>query len=94
MSRFYFNLGNGAEFAGDRRGVCRFLISISPGDRQPVDVMAGNLLMGDMNSALFIEIEDEQHQPVETVFFEDVVKLKDERGERQPRVAIGSDRPN
>lgn len=56
--------------------------------------MAGNLLMGDMNSALFIEIEDEQHQPVETVFFEDVVKLKDERGERQPRVAIGSDRPN
>ena len=80
MSRFYFNLCNGAEFAEDLEGI--ELPDYAAARRKAVEslrgVMSGDLLMGDLNTASFIEIEDEQHELVETVSFADVVSLRSE----------------
>ena len=85
MPRFYFHLCNGAEFVEDEEGVDR------PGPdaayQKAVEslrgVMAGDLLGGDLNTASFIEIEDAQHELIETVSFADVVQLRNERHVRQ-----------
>ena len=90
MPRFYFNLCNGAEFAEDPEGV--ELADYAAARRKAVDslrgVMAGDLLMGDLNTASFIEIEDEQRELIETVSFAEVVRLRDEphtrNGGKQP----------
>ena len=41
------------------------------------------LLNGEVNTASFIEVEDEKHEMIETVSFADVVKLRNERHSRQ-----------
>jgi len=80
VPRFYFNLCNGAEFAEDPEGIeladyaaarCKAIESLR-------GVMSGDLLMGDLNTASFIEIEDDQHELIETVSFADVVSLRNE----------------
>ena len=80
MPHFYFNLCNGAEFAEDPEGV--ELADYAAARRKAVEslrgVMSGDLLMGDLNTASFIEIEDDQHELIETVTFADVVTLRDE----------------
>lgn len=80
MQRFYFNLCNGAEFTEDEEGM--ELANNAAAHAKAVaslrDVMAGDLLTGDLNTASFIEIEDDQHELIETVSFVDVVKLRDE----------------
>jgi hypothetical protein len=80
VPRFYFNLCNGAEFAEDPEGMV--LEDYAAARRKAVEslrgVMSGDLLMGDLNTASFIEIEDEQHELVETVSFADVVSLRNE----------------
>jgi len=80
VPRFYFNLCNGAEFAEDPEGV--ELPDYAAARRKAVenlrDVVSGDVLMGDLNTASFIEIEDEQHELVETVSFADVVILRNE----------------
>ena len=92
VPRFYFNLCNGAEFAEDEEGA--ELQDHAAAYRKAVDglrgVMAGDLLAGDLNTASFIEIENEQHELITTVSFADVVKLRKEafRG----RDAQGRDR--
>ena len=67
MPRFYFNLCNGAEFAEDLEGV--ELADYAAARRTAVEslrgVMSGDVLMGDLNTASFIEIEDEQHELIE-----------------------------
>lgn len=84
MARFYFNLCNGAEFAEDQEGM--ELPDAAAAHRRAVDslrgVMASDLLMGDLNTASFIEIEDDAHNLIETVSFEEVVKLRNEAHER------------
>jgi hypothetical protein len=80
VPRFYFNLCNGAEFAEDEEGL--ELADYAAARRKAVEslrgVMAGDLLMGDLNTASFIEIEDEKHELIETVSFSEVVSLRDE----------------
>jgi len=80
VPRFYFNLCNGAEFAEDLEEI--ELADYAAARRKAVEslrgVMSGDLLMGDLNTASFIEIEDDQHELIETVSFADVVRLRNE----------------
>lgn len=80
MPRFYFNLCNGAEFAEDLEGL--ELANCAAARTKAVEslrgVMSGDLLMGELNTASFIEIEDENHEFIETVSFADVVSLRNE----------------
>lgn len=80
VPRFYFNLCNGAEFTEDEEGV--ELADDAAARGKAVEslrgVMAGDLPMGDLNTASFIEIEDERRELIETVSFADVVNLRDE----------------
>lgn len=91
MPRFYFNLCNGAEFTEDAEGT--ELADHAAAHRRAIDslrgVMAGDLLMGDLNTASFIEIEDEQRDLIETVSFSEVVNLRDE-----PHVRNGAELPD
>lgn len=79
MPRFYFNLCNGAEFAEDEEGL--ELADYAAARRKAVEslrgVMAGDLLMGDLNTASFIEIEDDNRELIETVSFAEVVNLRE-----------------
>jgi hypothetical protein len=45
--------------------------------------MSGDLLKGDVNTASFIEVEDENHELIETVSFADVVSLRNEAHRRR-----------
>ena len=80
LPRFYFNLCNGAEFAEDPEGM--ELADHAAARRKAVEslrgVMSGDILMGDLNTASFIEIEDEQRDLIEAVSFADVVSLRNE----------------
>ena len=90
MPRFYFNLCNGAEFAEDPEGVD--LENYAAARRTAIQnlrgVMSGDLLMGDINTASFIEIEDEERELIETVSFADVVTLRNE-----PHVRRAAEQP-
>lgn len=80
MPRFYFNLCNGSEFTADDEGA--ELADAATARRKAVDglrgVMAGDLLKGDLNTASFIEIEDERHELIETLSFAEAVQLRDD----------------
>ena len=58
--------------------------------------MAGDLLMGDLNTASFIEIEDAQRELIETVSFAEAVNVRDEahdrNGRETPKLGDGPDR--
>ena len=80
VPRFYFHLCNGLEFAEDAEGV--ELADYAAARRNAVrslrGVMSGDLLNGNVNTASFIEVEDEKHELIETVSFADVVQLRNE----------------
>ena len=80
MPRFYFNLCNGTEFAEYLEGVelPDYAAALRKAMESLRDVISGDVLMGDLNTASFIEIENEQRQLIETVFFADVVSLRNE----------------
>ena len=46
------------------------------------DIMAGDLQSGYLNTACFVEIEDEQHDLLATISFADAVRISDEIQER------------
>jgi hypothetical protein len=85
VPRFYFNLCNGSEFAEDEEGVelANFEAAHSAAVASLRGVMAGDLLMGDLNTASFIEIEDEDHNLLDTVFFDKVVQMRNDPHLRQ-----------
>ncbi len=87
MPRFYFNLCNGPEFTEDGEGgeFPDFAAAHQYAVVSLRDVTAGDLRMGDLNTAAFIEIEDEQHKLVKTVLFEDVVTLRKDQDARRRR---------
>jgi hypothetical protein len=93
---FYLNFCNGSEVAEDEEGVelSDFAVAHRQGVNGLRDVMAGDLLRGDLNTASFVEIEDEQHQLLGTVFFKDVVELRNEPCERQSRSGKGGNPPD
>ena len=85
VPRFYFHLCNCLEFAEDEEGV--ELADYAAARRNAVrslrGVMSGDLLHGEVNTASFIEVEDEKHELIETVSFADVVRLRNEPHRRQ-----------
>lgn len=96
MPRFYFNLANGTEFAEDEEGV--LLPDIAAAHARAVeslrDVMAGDVMMGDLNTASFIEVEDEQHNLSFIVSFEEAVRMRVEGHEAQSARGDGPDEPD
>lgn len=84
------NLCDGADFVKDNEGV--ELPDNAAARKKAVEslrgVMAGDLLSGELNTALCIEIEDEQHRLIETVAFNDAVTLRND-----PHIRDG-DRPS
>ncbi len=78
MPRYYFNLCNGAEFAEDDEGVelADHAAAYRKAAESLRDVMAGDLIMGDLNTASFIEITDQHHNLIQSVSFGEVVDLR------------------
>lgn len=71
MSLFYFNLCSGTEFVEDVQGV--ELLDYAAAHQLAVEslrgVMAGDLISGEMNTATFVEIEDEEDELIGTLTF-------------------------
>lgn len=80
VQRFYFNLCNGLEFTEDEEGAefADYAAARRNAVRSLRGVMAGDLQIGELNTASFIEIEDEQHELIESVSFADVVNVRSE----------------
>jgi hypothetical protein len=77
MARFYLHLFNGGEVVEDEEGT--ELADLATARAKALeglrDVLAGDLLRGYLDTASFIEVEDEQRQVVATISFEDAVSL-------------------
>ncbi len=78
MPLFYLNLGTGAEFVEDDEGV---ELSDSAAARSKAivslrDVLAGDVRSGLLNKAYCIEIENEKHELVSIVGFDDVLTIE------------------
>jgi hypothetical protein len=81
MPIFYLHVCNGNGFNEDREGI-EFPDAAAARDeaiRGLRSIAADDMLRGEMDLSSFVEIEDEQHQPVETVHFADAVNVR-ERG--------------
>ena len=87
MPRFYLHICNGNGFTEDEEGVelpdvhvarLRAIESLR-------DIMASEMLKGEVNMASFIEIEDESHTLVDTVQFLDAVEVRTERSNRRDK---------
>ena len=87
MPRFYLHICNGSGFVEDDEG--QELADLDAARNVAVDglrdILAGELRSGDLNTASFIEIEDEDHQWVATVSFEDAVRTTEEIPNRPNR---------
>jgi hypothetical protein len=83
---FYFHLSDADGFFEDEDG--RELSDAEEAYKEALrglrDLMAGGMQSGEVNLASFIEIEDESHELIATVFVQDAVRLTDQRG-RSPR---------
>ncbi len=75
---FYLNLGTGAEFVEDGEGVelsdsaaarCKAIVGLR-------DVLAGDVRSGLLNTACYIEIENEKHELVTIVGYDDVLTIE------------------
>lgn len=93
---FYFNFGSGSEFAEGEEGF--ELADFEAAHAQAVEglrgIVASDLLDGTLNTAAFVEIEDEQRNLIATVFFEEVVKLREEPHSKHSAAVIASKRPD
>jgi hypothetical protein len=87
VPRFYFHLCNGGGFAEDEEGTEHQDLAAARANaiRGLRDIMAGELQQGDLNLGSFIEIEDENHQLLMTVPFEEAVKVGTIKGARPSR---------
>jgi hypothetical protein len=90
MPRYYLHLCNGAEYAEDDEGidVPDAITARARAVEGLRDVLAGDLHSGHLNTASFIEVEDEQRQLVLTISFEEVVVVKAEPTIRQSRRGV------
>ena len=84
---FYLHIWNGGGFVEDTEG--QELPDAEAARKMAVeglrDILAGELRNGDLNTASFIEIEDEQRRLVRTVSFEEAVRVTDNRPDQQMR---------
>jgi hypothetical protein len=87
MALFYLHVCNGSGFVEDMEGQDH--PTVEDARRAAVeglrDILAGELRNGDLNTASFIEVEDEHHQLVATVSFEEAVRTTADLPERPPR---------
>lgn len=78
MPRFYFHVCNGYGFTEDHEG--QELADEAAARAQAIksarEVMAGDLRSGELDLSSFIEVEDNQHELLFTLTFEDAVTLK------------------
>jgi hypothetical protein len=77
VPRFYFHVCNGSGFTEDEEGtehpdLAAARVNAIRGLR---DIMAGELQGGDLSLGSFVEIEDENHQLVTTVLFDEALKV-------------------
>jgi hypothetical protein len=86
MSRFYLHLCNGAEVVEDEEGVeCHDAATAKAKALEALrDVLAGDLLRGSVNTASFIDVEDEQRQLIARVSFANAVTLESQPCVRPP----------
>jgi hypothetical protein len=84
MSIFYLHLCNGNGFMEDEEG--HELSDLAAARKYAItslrDVTAGDMQRGELNLGSFIEIENQWHQLVATVSFEDAVQVREGRGAR------------
>lgn len=77
MPRFYFHICNGTGLIEDEEG--QDLPSVEAARleamRSARDVMAGDVQRGILDLSSFIEIEDADHQLIETLSFQDAIDL-------------------
>lgn len=78
MPRYFFHVSDGAGFAEDEEG--RELPSAEAARREAIDgagdLMAAEVRAGALDLASFIEVEDEAHNHLFTVTFEEVVDIR------------------
>jgi len=84
MPRYYFHVCNGHGFTEDEVGsehpsLAAARANAISGLR---DIMSSEMKRGDLNLGSFIEIENEAHELVMTVPFEEAVNVKTVKGER------------
>ena len=77
VPRFYFHGCNGNGFVEDEEG--RILASTEAARSEALtgarDIMAGEMMRGEIDLGSFIEVEDETHQLLFTLTFEEAVKV-------------------
>ncbi len=87
MARFYLHVCNGGGFVEDEEGV--ELPDEQAARKTAIlglrDIMASEMRRGQLNTASFIEIEDEHHQLVMIVPFAEAVEISQQPGGRPPR---------
>lgn len=81
MPRFYLHICNGNGFTEDEEGL--ELADTAVARKAAIaglrDVTAGDLAHGELNLGSSIEIENERHELVATICFEDAVHVREER---------------
>ena len=84
MPRFYFHVCNGNGFTEDPEGqeLPDKLAARKEAVRGLRDITAGEMMRGEMNLGSFIEVEDENHNLVMTIEFDEAVRVSNERGRR------------
>lgn len=87
MPIYYLHICNGTGFVEDEEGSdCADLEAARQAAAEGLrDILAGELRDGALNTASFIEIEDENHKLVATVSFQDVVRVTSEVAGRPKR---------
>lgn len=84
MPRFYLHIYNGSGVAEDLEG--QELADTAAARRAAIeglrDILASELRGGKLDTASFVEIEDEARHPVATVSFDEAVRITDETPRR------------
>jgi hypothetical protein len=84
VARFYFHVCNGSGFTEDAEGqeLADELAARNEAVRGLRDITAGEMMRGEMNLGSFIEVEDQNHNLVMTIEFDEAVRVSNERGRR------------
>jgi len=87
MPIFYLHVGDASGFAEDMDGLdCPDLpAALKMATEGLRDILAGELRNGSLDTASFIEIENDRHELVATVSFGDVVTMRGGAAARPPR---------
>ena len=84
MPLYYFHLCNGSGFVEDEVGT--EVADLAAAREHAIaglrDIMAGEMRVGQLNVASFVEIEDEHHKLVMTVPFVEAVNVSTQHGKR------------